>query len=280
MPVSRRQLGLATGAAALMAVGAGVSWQVAGHASAQNAVTSSSRTSGPSTGPTWTTPNPTSTPTARPTGLAHGARVLFQGDSITDVNRSRVDDGPNTRASLGAGYAWLAASSCLVARPTQGLEFFNRGISGNTVADLAARWQRDTVALAPDVVSLLIGVNDYWNRHRVLGYKGSPEKSHREVDALVASTLEALPGVRIVMCEPFLLVAGPVKESWQHDFAGYRQAAADIALARGLAFVGFQSVLDLACELAPAREWLHDGIHPTTSAAALMAREWVRVVGA
>lgn len=208
-----------------------------------------------------------------------GARVLFQGDSITDAGRDRGAVGPNTRPAMGAGYAWLAASGYLTDRPQHRLRFFNKGVSGDTTADLARRWSADTLAVNPDVVSILVGVNDYWNRHRVLGFTGSPEAYHRDLETLIGMTRGALPETAIVICEPFLLEAGPVKKSWQRDFGGYRQAAADLAVAHDLRFVGFQSVLDAALEWAPASAWCHDGIHPTSDGAALLAREWVRVAG-
>src|SRR2546422_4995684 len=90
--------------------------------------------------------------------------VLFQGDSITDCGRNRADAGPNTAGALGIGYPLLVASAALAAHPDRGLRFFNRGISGNTVPDLQERWATDTLALRPDVLSILIGVNDNWHR--------------------------------------------------------------------------------------------------------------------
>src|SRR5580693_2752855 len=86
-----------------------------------------------------------------------GARILFQGDSITDGNRGRSLD-PNH--ILGHGYAFIIAAKFGAAFPEANLEFFNRGVSGNTVLDLEKRWQKDTLDLRPDVLSILIGVND------------------------------------------------------------------------------------------------------------------------
>ena len=86
-----------------------------------------------------------------------GARVLFQGDSITDMGRGRTED-PNH--ILGHSYVFIIAARQGAAFPVQGVTFINRGVSGNTLADLAARWQADTIALKPDVLSILIGIND------------------------------------------------------------------------------------------------------------------------
>src|ERR1700722_19445810 len=86
-----------------------------------------------------------------------GACILFQGDSITDGNRGRSAD-PNH--ILGHGYVFIIAAKFGAAFPEEKLEFFNRGVSGNTVLDLEKRWQKDTLDLKPDVLSILIGVND------------------------------------------------------------------------------------------------------------------------
>ena len=86
-----------------------------------------------------------------------GTRLLFQGDSITDGGRGRSQD-PNH--ILGQDYAYLLAASCGGHYPDKDWVFLNRGVSGNTVTDLAARWQNDTLALKPDILSILVGVND------------------------------------------------------------------------------------------------------------------------
>src|SRR5688500_16409331 len=89
--------------------------------------------------------------------------ILFQGDSITDASRNRTVLEPNVARALGTGYPLLIASDLLRAKPARGYQFINRGISGNKVPDLALRWSTDTIALRPDVLSILIGVNDYWH---------------------------------------------------------------------------------------------------------------------
>ncbi|HEY2849307.1 MAG TPA: GDSL-type esterase/lipase family protein, partial [Gemmatimonadaceae bacterium] len=98
--------------------------------------------------------------------------ILFQGDSITDVGRNRNVPGENNASALGGGYPLLAASQMLRAHPDGGLKFFNRGVSGDKVPALQARWQTDTITLQPDVLSILVGVNDFW--HKLTGgYTGT-----------------------------------------------------------------------------------------------------------
>src|SRR5437016_1616161 len=95
---------------------------------------------------------------------AEGTVVLFQGDSITDGGRNRAASEPNQPGALGTSYPLLVAAAALAAHPDRALRFYNRGVSGNKVPDLEQRWAGDTLELKPDVLSILVGVNDFWHR--------------------------------------------------------------------------------------------------------------------
>jgi lysophospholipase L1-like esterase len=200
------------------------------------------------------------------------ARILFQGDSITDGNRGRNQD-PNH--ILGHGYAFIIAAKYGSQYPERNLTFINRGVSGNTVADLAKRWDKDTLALKPDILSILIGIND-------LG-RGVPADQYEEgYDRLLGETAKALPKLQLVLCEPFALPVGKYKDNWDkhREELAKRQANVEKLAAKYHApVVHFQKVFDEACRKAPAEYWIWDGVHPTYSGHQLMADEWVRVVG-
>src|SRR5262245_16188192 len=102
---------------------------------------------------------------------AKGTVVLFQGDSITDGSRDRRVGEANTLRALGAGYPLLVGSAVLAQYPERGLRFYNRGVAANKVQDLHARWDADTLALKPNVLSILVGVNDFWHK-LTHGYTG------------------------------------------------------------------------------------------------------------
>ena len=140
-----------------------------------------------------------------------GMRILFQGDSITDGNRGRNTD-PNH--IMGHGYAFSIASRLGADYPEQAYDFFNRGISGNKVIDLKERWQTDTIDLKPDVLSILVGVNDassvVFNWEPVV----SVAKFEETYRFLLEQTLEKIPGIRLVLCEPFIKAVGRVKDNW------------------------------------------------------------------
>src|SRR6266700_2147208 len=144
---------------------------------------------------------------------ADGLVVLFQGDSITDAGRDRQVSEPNLARGLGSGYPLLVASAALAAHPDRSLRFYNRGISGNKVPDLAARWAAYTVALAPDVLSILIGVNDFWHKLSS-GYTGTVEDYEHQYAALLDDTRRALPRTRLIVLEPFVLRCGAVDDHW------------------------------------------------------------------
>jgi len=212
--------------------------------------------------------------------LEEGDLVLFQGDSITDAGRSREREGEaNDRAALGNGYALLAAAGMHCALPAAKLRFHNRGISGNKVFQLAERWQKDCLDLAPDVLSILIGVNDIWHK-RGGHYDGTLERYEEDYDALLTRTRAALPEVKLVVCEPFVLRCGAVDDSWFPEFDGYRAAARRVAESHGAAFVPFHSMFEDALAIGPPELWAGDGVHPSPAGAALMAQAWLRAVGA
>lgn len=214
--------------------------------------------------------------------VAKNAVILFQGDSITDAGRSRDKEKtstPNNQPGLGNGYAWLAAAELLVGRPDDGLKILNRGISGHKVFQLAERWQADCLDLKPDVLSILIGVNDIWHSlEPKLGYKGTVEIYERDYHALLARTKKALPKVKLVVCEPFVLRCGAVKDNWFPEFDNYRSAAKRVADKQRAAFVPFQAMFDEAIKYAPPEHWAGDGVHPSPAGSALMAHFWVKAV--
>jgi lysophospholipase L1-like esterase len=214
--------------------------------------------------------------------LGKNAIILFQGDSITDAGRSREKaDVPNLQPGLGNGYAWLAAAELLVDRPEQGLRVFNRGISGHKVFQLAERWQADCLDLKPDLLSILIGVNDIWHTlDPRLNYKGTVEIYERDYHALIQRTRKALPKTKLVICEPFVLRCGAVTEKWFPEIDRYRAVAKGVADRHHATFVPFQAMFDQAVKLAPPEHWANDGVHPSAAGAALMAHFWVKAVGA
>lgn len=204
--------------------------------------------------------------------------ILFQGDSITDAGRDkRKLNNANEPSALGNGYVFLAASRLLAEHSEAKPGIFNRGISGDKVYQLAERWDADCIAIKPDVVSILVGVNDYWHTFKH-GYQGTVEKYKGDYLALLERTRRALPTVTLVICEPFVLRCGEVNQKWFPDFDHYRAAAKTVSKEFNTIFVPFQSVFDEAAKKAPPVYWAADGVHPTMAGAYLMAQAWLKAV--
>jgi len=204
--------------------------------------------------------------------------ILFQGDSITDAGRNRTTAGENNSAALGVGYPLIAASHMLRAHPDSGLHIFNRGISGDKVPQLQARWETDTIALKPDILSILVGVNDLW--HKLNGNSsGTVAEFESQYNALIEGTKAALPSVRLVILEPFVLVTGAVDSKWFPEFDERRAAAARVARRAGATFIPLQSMFTQLARSAPPAYWLGDGVHPTIAGHAAIADSWREAVG-
>jgi lysophospholipase L1-like esterase len=206
------------------------------------------------------------------------ARILFQGDSITDGNRGRTAD-PNH--ILGHGYQFIIASEFAGRFPELNLTFVNRGVSGNKVTDLAARWQKDTLDVHPDVLSVLIGVNDVNAGMRATN-RVSAERFEGDYDNILAQARAANPQLKLMLCEPFILPGRANQghwEEWQADIRKLQQVVEKLAAKYQAPVVHFQKVFDEATNRAPVGYWIWDGVHPTYAGHQLMADEWVRVYG-
>lgn len=205
--------------------------------------------------------------------------ILFQGDSITDCGRNREDI-----ASMGVGYAHMVKGQLGYEYPGE-YEFINKGVGGSRIVNVYARIKMDIINLKPDYMSLLIGVNDVW--HELGGRHNGvdAEKFEKIYDMLIGEVLEALPDIKIMLLEPFVLEASATAatesepERWNYfrtEVALRATVAKRIAEKYNLAFVTLQDKFDEACKQAPASYWLHDGVHPTPMGHWIIKNEWMK----
>ena len=203
--------------------------------------------------------------------------ILFQGDSITDVGRAReVEADKRANLQLGGGYPALVAARLLRDRAVDELKFHNRGISGNRIVDLYARWKRDTLNYQPDLISILIGVNDTWHE----AVKDNPNgvevpryaKMYRE---LLEWTRSVLPEVKLVLMEPFVLPFGAVQPHWLQEMRQRSEIVEALSGEFGAVFLPCQKIFDEACQVMPQEYWLADGVHPTLAGHQLLADSWI-----
>ncbi len=210
--------------------------------------------------------------------FAEGDVVLFQGDSITDAGRNKKQELANNAWSFGVGYANHIGSWLLEEMPEKNLTIYNRGISGNKVYQLADRWEKDCLDLKPNVLSILIGVNDYWHK-RNENYDGTPEIYEEDLRALLSRTKETIPDLKLLICQPFILTGtSAVDESWVLPFSAYQLIAKKISDEFGAIWVPFQEEFSKATELADPGYWAADGVHPSMAGAQLMAKTWLEAL--
>lgn len=199
-------------------------------------------------------------------------KVLFLGDSITDMHRSREGDN----VWMGNGYVFYAAGD--IKREDPSVEVINRGISGNRIVDLYARIKMDVWNLQPDVLSILIGINDIW--HEINCQNGVElERFIKVYDMLISDTLKVLPKVKIILCEPFVLQGTATEENYERflQVKEYAKAIKGLAEKYSLEFLPLQDAFDKAAEKTQASDYLYDGVHPDIAGARLIADEWMNL---
>jgi lysophospholipase L1-like esterase len=217
-------------------------------------------------------------PTASKITLAPNDVILFQGDSITDAGRRKDPkdaDVPNSAGALGSGYAYLAAAELLLRHAEKKPTIYNRGISGNKVYQLAERWDKDCLDLKPTVLSILIGVNDFWHT-LTSNYQGTVKTYTDDYKALLDRTRQRLPTVKLILGEPFA-VSGvkAVDEKWYPAFKDYQAAARSLAAQYNATLIPYQHIFDQAQKRAPGAYWTGDGVHPSVAGNQLMAQAWL-----
>lgn len=198
-------------------------------------------------------------------------RILFQGDSITDAGRLRDSD-----RVTGWGYALLTTAALTYERPGE-YECFNRGISGNRIVDLYARMKVDIVNLRPDVMSILIGVNDVW--HELARQNGvCAEKFYKVYRMLLEEVRAELPDIKLMLLEPFTLPGTSTNEfydAFRAEVALRADAVRRLAEEFGAVFVPLQAGFDELSQKTAPDVWLTDGVHPTPAGHEYIKSRWI-----
>ena len=205
-------------------------------------------------------------------------RYLFQGDSITDASRVDIDEGVGS-CLFGYGYPILLASEYVRKRKGE-IEFINKGVSGNRIVDLYARIKDDIINFKPDVMSILIGVNDVW--HELSVQNGVEAKKFELIySMLIEEIKEALPDIKIFILEPFVLKGSGTERYFDEflaDIKLHSQAANNVAEKYDLTFIPLQEKFDEASKLMPPTYWAADGVHPTAAGHALIKDALIKAI--
>ncbi|MDK9497645.1 GDSL-type esterase/lipase family protein [Streptomyces katrae] len=212
-----------------------------------------------------------------------GSTVMFTGDSITDCQRLESEDG------LGFGYPFRVAGEWGLRHPDRHVTWLNTGISGHKVMDLEARWRTDVLDARPDLVSILVGVNDMgWHTIDPAGRVIPTEEFEAGYDRLLAPLAEA--GTELILIEPFLLpirgvveagaarIGEEVRKQWRTDLDPKIQAVRGLAHRYGAQLIAADGMFAELSTTTGPEYWAADGVHPTPAGHAALAAAWLRLV--
>lgn len=206
-----------------------------------------------------------------------GAKLLFQGDSITDMGRNKHANGRDLNHHLGHSFVFILAGRLGVELPDRELEVINRGISGNKTVDLQKRWQVDALDLQPDVLTLLVGINNVLLNQAL-------ETFDQDYRALLDASRKLNPDLKIVLLNPFILKTAsflnnePRWNGTRKKTDSLRPLIAQIAKDYDAVHIKTQDIFDAAAAAVSPAYWLWDGIHPTAQGHELIARHWLKEV--
>lgn len=203
-------------------------------------------------------------------------KLLFFGDSITDMGRERNIDADEP-FRYGSGYVRIVAGE-LCKRDPERYEIINKGIGGNRIVDMYARVNRDVWVNAPDVLTMLVGINDIC--HPELPGSGTePDRYERVYRKIIEGTIERLPDCKIILMEPFVERGWATLKQWEalSGITEYAAVVRRLAKEYGLLFVPMQEKFDKATEKYGAEIVVDDGIHPCLYGQTIIADEWLKV---
>lgn len=203
--------------------------------------------------------------------IENNAVVLFQGDSITDAGRNR-----GNKNDLGGGYAMMTAALFAAAHPDKRVKFINRGISGDRVKDLQARWQDDCIDLKPTRVSILVGINDCWRKYDSHDPTSAEqfEAGYRDILEQVKRKLDA----KLILMEPFVLPVPDDRKGWREDLDPKIDVVRNLAREYNAILVPLDGLFAQASARRESAFWAPDGVHPSAEGNALIAKAWLEAV--
>lgn len=195
--------------------------------------------------------------------------VLFIGDSITDSWRNREDD-----RYRGSGWATMTAGKIALDYPGM-YNIINRGIGGNRTVDLVARVKSDCINLKPDILTVMIGVNDVWHE---ASYQNGGSAEYGEIlyDLFIRQVKESLPDIKIFILEPFAFLGSATEANWEtfeREVPIRAQVSRRIAEKYGLPYVELKDKLQALVDQTSVDYVCYDGVHPTCAGHELISRE-------
>ena len=199
-------------------------------------------------------------------------RVVFIGDSITDAGRR------DAAAPLGAGYVGIVHGMLAAQYPAHNLSIINRGIGGDTVRHLAARWDADAIGSQPDWLSVKIGINDVWRAFGVNAHEAVPLPEYRATLEDLLRRAREETGCRLIVMAPYVIEpnrADPMRARMDE----YGAAAREIAVALDAIHVATQAAFDTVLATTTPADWAPDRVHSNVAGHAVIANAFLAAIG-
>ena len=197
-------------------------------------------------------------------------KILFQGDSVTDGGRDR-----SNFHDMGEGYPKYASAMIRDSYPKCDFEFVNLGISGNRTKDLVARLESDFIEIQPDIVSIMIGVNDVWHHYDFIREETTDDEFERNMRTIL-DAIKTRTSAKILMLQPLLLDVEDkrhMREELERKQAIFKRLADEYAVA----YVPTDDLLRAETDEAPTY-YAADGVHPTDDGACYIAERYLAAI--
>lgn len=200
--------------------------------------------------------------------IKKNATILFQGDSITAGGRGEGN-------ALGNGYPRHVSALFKAQFPELNVTFINRAISGNCTIDLVNRWTEDCINVKPDVLSILVGINDTWRRYDQ-NKPTTAEEYYNNYKQLLMRVKSEVGDISIIIMEPFLLQVKEGQGAWREDLDPKIQMLRLLAQEYGAIYIPLDGVFAQNSMKIPLAYWAQDGVHPTEAGHGLIAQHWLK----
>jgi lysophospholipase L1-like esterase len=210
--------------------------------------------------------------------LEKGQKLLFIGDSITDCERSKPV-GEGLFGALGKGYVSYVDALLQSVYPELGIRVVNKGIGGNNVRDLKARWREDVFDQKPDWLSVMIGINDVWRQYDtpfIPDWHVYLEEYEETLRSLVLETKPLVKG--LILMTPYYLESN-VEDKMRKSMDEYGAVVRKIASETGCLFIDTQAAFDKVLAELYSATLAWDRVHPTAAGHMVLARAFLREIG-
>ncbi len=202
--------------------------------------------------------------------LAQNQTIVFIGDSITDAGRTEKPYSP-----YGFGYVHFTANYLLAKYPELNLRIINTGISGNTIGNLKNRWDKDCLNFKPDIISIMIGINDLWRKHTNQLDQAADAKEYEVTFERLLLNAKQKKNCQLMLCEPFMFCDNPA-DPMRKGLNAYIEAIHRIAEQFNATVVQIQKQIDEKIKQITSYKWSDDMVHPFVWAHFWISQQWIQ----